>query len=281
MPKLTDRLPLGDGLAVSPLCLGIVEEPSVVSAAYEAGINFFFLSADMHWPLYEFTRKGLQDLLTSKPSARDDIVVGAVCYVTQPEFVWVPFEEILWSVPALKHIDLTIAGGSYGREIGNRLPEFQAHKKRRHVGARAIGASFHDRRAACDAVANESFDINYVRYNPTHAGAARDVYAQAKARADGRKTLLYNFKSTGGYIREESEYARLGIAPEFWRPHITDYYRFAFTQPNVDGALIALPHDGAVQELADALAKGPLDEDDHQYLLDLAELQSGQARLAS
>jgi hypothetical protein len=41
--------------------------------------------------------------------------------------------------------------------------------------------------------------------------------------------------------------------------------------------LCALPTVGAVRELADALAKGPLDEGDHQYLLDLGELSRGKA----
>src|SRR5688572_28146132 len=99
LPKLTDRLPLGTELQVSPFCLGAVDDPSVVPAAFEAGINFFFITADMHWPLYEPVRRGLRDLLQSKPSARDEIVVGVVSYVTQPEFCWVPFEEVLAEIP--------------------------------------------------------------------------------------------------------------------------------------------------------------------------------------
>src|SRR5215469_14434904 len=61
LPRLTDRLVLGDeGLSVSPFCLGMVRSPDAVSAAFDAGINFFFLSADMHWPLYEPLRLGLR-----------------------------------------------------------------------------------------------------------------------------------------------------------------------------------------------------------------------------
>ncbi len=282
MPALTDRLPLGDGLWVSPVCIGLVGDPKVVSAAYEAGINFFFLSADMHWPVYEATRRGLEDLLADKPSARDDLVVGAVAYVTQPEFCWAPFEEVLDAVPALdRRLDLLIAGGSYGREIATRLPVYADHRKARYLGARAIGASFHDREAACDVVADERADLAFVRYNPIHDGAARDVYARAKSRADGRRCLLFNFKSTAGHLWTDAEYRALGVGDDFWRPHVTDYYRFAFTQPAVDGVLCALPHPDAVRDLGDALAKGPLSEDDHQYLLDLGELTAGKARLAS
>ena len=64
LPRFTDRLPLGDqGLAVSPFCLGMVREAVTVCAAFDAGINFFFLSTDLHWPLYENARRGLRQLL--------------------------------------------------------------------------------------------------------------------------------------------------------------------------------------------------------------------------
>ena len=57
LPRFTDRLALGgQGLAVSPFCVGMVALPETIGAAFDAGINFFFVSADMHWPLYEATR---------------------------------------------------------------------------------------------------------------------------------------------------------------------------------------------------------------------------------
>src|SRR5205823_1724956 len=63
LPRPTDRLPLGmTGLSVSPFCLGIVESPETIPAAFDAGINLFFLTADLHWPLYEGLRRGLEQL---------------------------------------------------------------------------------------------------------------------------------------------------------------------------------------------------------------------------
>src|SRR5262245_54155501 len=54
LPQFRDRLVLGEqGLRVSPYCLGMIRDPETVGAAFEAGINFFFVSADMHWPLYQ------------------------------------------------------------------------------------------------------------------------------------------------------------------------------------------------------------------------------------
>ena len=57
LPKLTERLTLGEGgLRVSPFCLGMVRSEDTTSAAFDAGINFFFLSADLHWPYYDLAR---------------------------------------------------------------------------------------------------------------------------------------------------------------------------------------------------------------------------------
>ena len=92
LPRFTDRLRLSDtDLRVSPVCLGKVRSDRTIAAAFEAGINFFFLTADMHWPLYEASRRGLEKLIRSRRGIRDQIVVAAASYVTQPEFCTMPF----------------------------------------------------------------------------------------------------------------------------------------------------------------------------------------------
>jgi len=79
LPKPTDRLPLGkSGLLGSPFCLGITASPDTVVAAYEAGINFFFITADLHWPLYDGVRKDLANILDGNKSRRDELVAGGV-----------------------------------------------------------------------------------------------------------------------------------------------------------------------------------------------------------
>ena len=217
LPKLTDRYALGNGLEVSPFCLGLVNDPAIVSAAYEAGINFFFVSADMHWPVYEQTRRGIVQLLADKPSARDSIVVGLVSYVTQPEFCWMPFQEVLEEMPALGRVDMTIAGGSYGNEIGRRLGIYKQHKDSGYLGVRATGATFHERAAMLPILDDARVDMAFVRYNPVHPGAAKDLFPNVR----DDHPLLYNFKSTFGHLTDD-DYAPLGVGPDFWRPHPTD-----------------------------------------------------------
>ncbi|MBX3156489.1 MAG: hypothetical protein KF773_10855 [Deltaproteobacteria bacterium] len=277
LPRLTDRLPLGTrGLEVSPFCLGLTSDPATIVTAYEAGINFFFVSADMHWPLYEGTRRGLQLLFDAHPAARDEVVVAVVCYVTQPEFCWVPFEEVLEAVPQLGRIEVTLAGGSYGHEIERRLEVYRGHLETKHVGCRAIGATFHDRKAAIAPILEERLDIAYVRYNPQHPNARLDLFPHIGTRP-ARRPLVFNFKSTMGHIASDADYEALGIGADYWRPHVTDHYRFVLSEPALDGILCAFPHPRAVRDLADAMERGPMDEEDQQYLLDLGELSLGKA----
>src|SRR5581483_8130992 len=111
LPKASDRLRLGKGgLSVSPICLGITGSGDTVLAAFDAGINFFFVSADLHWPLYEHLRRGLAQLLARGPAVRDEIVVGVVSYLEEPLFKYLQFQEVLDAIPGLKRVDLLIAG---------------------------------------------------------------------------------------------------------------------------------------------------------------------------
>jgi hypothetical protein len=254
----------------------MVEDPSTIGAAFDAGVNFFFVSADMHWPLYDATRRGLADLLARGRGVRDEIVVAGVCYPTQPEFCSMPFQELLAAVPRLERLDVLLAGGAYGEEIGERLPVYQEHRRRRFLGSRAIGVTFHDRAAAAVAVRAGGLDIAFIRYNADHAGATKDFFPRVPARP---RPLVFNFKSTSGYV-PPARMTELGLAaPDYWQPAITDHYRFAFTRPQLDGLLIAQRTPREVEELAAALDRGPLTEEEESYLIDVASVARGDARV--
>jgi hypothetical protein len=85
LPRFRQRLALGDSLSLSPFCLGLVSDWRLLPAAFEMGINFFFLSTDMHWPLYEANRRGLKALLASRKGIRDEVAIVGTCYLTQPK----------------------------------------------------------------------------------------------------------------------------------------------------------------------------------------------------
>jgi hypothetical protein len=309
LPELTDRLILGDqGLRVSPCCLGMVDSADTVIAAFEAGINFFFITTDLHWPLYAATRRGIRELLARRRHIREQIVVAGVCYQTQPIFCYGPFEELLNEIPELERLDVLIAGGVYGNEQGRRTPIYEQHRSTRFLGARAIGATFHDRSAALTAIRDQQVDIAFIRYNPGHPGAVKDLFAYlqgagpassepklanqgpsvegtaesgdpALARGTGARTLLFNFKSTFGYV-PPAEMEAMGLhGSVYWHPQITDHYRFVLSRREFDGILIGPRTPEDLGGIAEALANGPLTEEEQAYLLDVAMVARGGAKV--
>jgi hypothetical protein len=273
LPAVHERLLVGDGLAVSPFCLGMVGDPRVVSAAFDLGINFFFVTTDMHWPLYEALRRGLADLLARGGSIRDRIVVAGVCYPTQPEFCASPFHELLDALPLLGRIDLLVAGGAYATDIVNRA--LVLRRVAQSLGARGVGASFHDRGAALMSTNHGLVDLCYLRYNPVHAGARDDVFPHLRAQ---RSTPIFNFKSTVGYLAPD-RFTALGLAPGFWHPAPTDYYRYALSRAAVDGVLFSAGAEAHLYELAAALQAGGLLPEEEAHLESLAALSTRQAMM--
>jgi hypothetical protein len=267
LPQPGARLRLGGALQVSPICVGMVARPEVVTTAFDAGINFFFVSADMHWPLYHAMRRGLEMLLERGGGIRDDIVVAGVSYATQPEFCVAPFHELLASVRGLGRLDVLIAGGAYGGELATRLPIYRRHRETALCGARAIGVTFHDRAAAAAEATRGDAELCLARYNSLHRGARDDLFPHVAA----RRALLFNFNSTFGYVAPE-RFAALGLDPETWVPDVSDHYRYAFSPPEVDGLLCRLDVEEHLLALVDALAQGPLAPEECEHLELLSDL---------
>jgi hypothetical protein len=274
LPKLTNRLPLGiSGLSVSPFCLGITQEPETIPAAFDAGINFFFLTADLHWPLYEGLRRGLELLLDRGGSVRDEIVVGVVSYLDQPMFQYLQFHEVLDSVRGLDRVDLLIAGAVSNEEnFNSRFSPLQQARARHHCGSRAMGASFHHRPSALQSVNYDCLDINYIRYNTAHPGARQDVFPYLRGR---RSSLLFNFKSVLSRVTPE-HFAQLGLDENYWLPSVTDYYRFVFTHPGLDGILCSLASPDQVEALNDAMSERPLTLEEESYMMWLSSAATPQ-----
>lgn len=275
LPRLTDRLTLGDaGLQVSPACLGIVGAPEIVPAAFDAGINFFFLTGDLHWPRYETTRKGLELLFARGGGVRDDVVVAVCSYCTQPEFPVGAMREVVEALPGLERVDVAVAGGAYGHELLHRYRVFERLRKERHVGTSAIGASFHDRQAAAAATSHGLLDVSFIRYNAIHTGARVDLFPYL---THPTRTLLYNFTTTRGYVSDE-EWEALRLPDPGWRPSFTDQYRFALTRPELNGLLVSFGEVAHVEALARALAQGPLSEDEERLMIEVGRRVRNAAR---
>jgi hypothetical protein len=249
----------------------MVNDPDTIKAAYEVGINFFFLTGDMHWPLYEEARAGLKKLFDSGVS-RDSVVIACACYPTQPEFCTAPFHEVIEFAPWIKRIDVCVMGGTYSNDFFARLPVYLRHKDTRMCGTSAVGATFHDRPSAVPAINCKLLDIAFIRYNPAHSGADRDVFPRLHAE---RKVPLFGFKSTYGSVTPD-EYAALGVGEDNWRPRASDFYRYALSSP-LDGVLCSPATPAQVGELVQAMERGPLSEVELEYMRNLGDLTEGRA----
>jgi hypothetical protein len=94
------------------------------------------------------------------------------------------------------------------------------------------------------------------------------------------RSLLFNFTSTFGYV-PPAEMEALGLhGSKYWHPEITDYYRFALSRSEIDGVLLAPKTPEELQGVAEALAKGPLTEEEQAYLMDVALIARGEAKVA-
>jgi hypothetical protein len=265
LPLPDDRLPLGNsGLSVSPLCLGLVPLPEIVTAAFDFGVNFFFLTADLHWPLYEGLRRGLEQLLARRPSVREDIVVGVVSYLDQPLFQHLQFNEVLDSVAGLDHVDVVIAGAVPGpASFTARFEALHAARAVGRWGLAATGASFHDRKTAIPCINNDLIDVGFIRYNASHPGARHDLLPYLHGQ---HASLIFNFTSMLGRVFPQ-QFSQIGLDNRFWFPKATDYYRFVLASSQIDGLLCAPRTLSELYELRDALAKPPLTAEEVEYII--------------
>lgn len=270
LPTAGERLWLGrSGLQVSPICLGLTESPETVIAAYEEGVNFFFVTADLHWPLYEGVRKGLAKLLEGNTSRRQEIVVGVVSYLDNPLFSALQFNEVIAEIPGLDHVDLMIAGAVASESsFYSRFDSLVRARAAGMHGARAVGATFHQRSLALTADNYNLLDIAFIRYNSAHPGAQRDLFPLLSPNRSG---LIFNFKSVMSRVSPET-FETLNLPGSSWLPSACDHYRFVLSRPEIDGVLCSPLQPGEMRQLARALDRGPLSNEEESYMIWLASL---------
>lgn len=263
LPRFTQRISLRGGLSISPFCLGMTTDWRVIPAAFEMGVNFFFISSDLHWPLYEPNRRGLRALLASRRGIRDEVAVAGVTYLSQPAFSSGPLSELVGAVAGLRRLDLLVAGGVYGPDLLARVRMLRSLVS--EFSARSIGASFHDRDTAVAAANHYLVDLCYVRYNPGHTGARDDLFPRLAA----LRAPVFNFKSGHGFV-SHARLRELKVDSKLWSPDAPDYYRYALSRPQLDGLLFSVRSRRELVELDAALGRGGLTADEEAHLEELA-----------
>lgn len=276
LPKFRDRRRLDpSGLVVSPFCLGMVADPKIIPAAFDAGVNFFFLSVDKSWHYFEKARRGLAMLLERGGGIRDDVVVAAATYIAQPEFAPVPFFDLLSVLPTLERIDLPLIGGTRDNDFFVRLHTMRRMMRPGPLGFRALGATFQEPPSAVDAVNQHLVDIAFAPHNNVARGM-RDVVLP---NLDPDATCpIYGLLSKNGAPTPD-KYAALGLDPESWIPGPVDQYRYALSFARLDGILFAMGGVDYLEALIAGLDQGPLDAEELDYMSNLGDVAAGRATL--
>jgi predicted aldo/keto reductase-like oxidoreductase len=65
----------------------------------------------------------------------------------------------------------------------------------------------------------------------------------------------------------------------YWHPEISDHYRFVLSRPEIDGILMGPKTPEELQGVAEALARGPLTEEEQDYLMHVALVARGEAKV--
>jgi aryl-alcohol dehydrogenase-like predicted oxidoreductase len=131
---------------------------------------------------------------------------------------------------------------------------------------RAIGISIHDRERAGRLAASGPLDLLMVRYNAAHPGAETDIFPHLAA----RKPVIVAYTATS--------WQKLLRAPRGWGGRVAtpgDCYRFCLTSPHVDLVVSAPKTVEQLRENLTALERGPLSDEEMQWMRDLGRAVHG------
>jgi len=273
---IRSRVAVGS-LSVSHVCLGIVGSSDVVRAAYEAGVNFFAVTTDMHWPVYDATRRGLVELLRDRPAARDEIVVMGVSYVTHPRFCHAPFVELLEAVPSLGRLDISCMGAATNDNFLGRWDAHTKHREDSRIGAHAVAAIFDDAVAARAALAGGLVDLAVVGYRPSHRRLRSELFDKLSA---SRRAPILSI-GVALDVLPPTRLQELGVGKDQWLPTLGDYVRYSIGVRCIDGLLCNAATVGELTEILHAAEGGPLTPEEAVYLEDLSDLHRGLAELVT
>jgi aryl-alcohol dehydrogenase-like predicted oxidoreductase len=220
-----------------------------VRAAMDRGVNLF---------LWTLRAKGLRSLLRDALARRRE-EVAVVGYAKVGWFGWGVRRgaEALLRELGTDYLDVYLLGWLGVGAAWTSATERELLALRESGKVRAFGASIHDRPRAGRLAEASPLDLLMIRYNAAHPGAEKDIFPHVRA---GKPSVL---AYTG------TAWRRLLRRPRGWDgPVMTagDCYRFQLSSPHVDVALTGPSSRAEVEQNLDALAKGPLTEDEASWM---------------
>jgi aryl-alcohol dehydrogenase-like predicted oxidoreductase len=220
-----------------------------VRAAMDRGVNLFLWTAK---------RKGIErPVREAMKGRRDDVAV--VGFATIGYFGWGVrrgAESVLRSL-GTDYLDVLLLGWLGVGSAFTSATERELVALRESGKVRAIGVSIHDRARAGKLAESSPLDLLMIRYNAAHPGAERDIFPHVQ----GQKPSILAYTATA--------WRKLLRRPGGWDgPVMTagDCYRFQLSSPHVDVALTGPSSRAELEENLAAVARGPLSEDEQQWM---------------
>ena len=131
---------------------------------------------------------------------------------------------------------------------------------------RAVGVSIHDRPRAARLAEDSILDLLMIRYNAAHPGAEADIFPHLARRSPA--VVAYTATSWRKLLR----------APRGWTERAAtagECYRFCLSSPHVDVVLCSPADTGQLREDLAAVARGPLDAPEMDFMRRLGRAVHG------
>jgi aryl-alcohol dehydrogenase-like predicted oxidoreductase len=238
------------GVMVGPL--GISSSYGVPAAgverAFEAGMNY------MYWG--SLRRAGFAEGIRNLAPQRDRMVLVIQSYHALASGIVRSVEHGLRTLK-FDRADVLLLG-FWNRPVPERIRAACRSLRARGL-VRHVALSTHNRRIIVPLARDPDIDAFHVRYNAVHTGAERDVFPHLPAE---HPPGIVSFTATSW--KQLLDPRRV---PEGERlPTAGDCYRFVLSNPSVDVCLTGPKSAEHVDEAIQALAKGPMSEDELAWM---------------
>jgi aryl-alcohol dehydrogenase-like predicted oxidoreductase len=131
---------------------------------------------------------------------------------------------------------------------------------------RRLGISIHDRVRAGRLAEDSPLDLFMIRYNAAHPGAERDIFPHLEKRKPS--IVAYTATSWRKLLKKPSRFDGPAASAG-------DCYRFCLSSPHVDVVLTGPSDTGELRENLAALEKGPLSDEEMQWMRALGSAVHG------
>ncbi len=221
---------------------------AAVVRAFEAGMNYVYWGSRR--------RKAFADGLRSLARHRDRMVLVVQSY---SPFGWYLRRSVERALRALRfdYADVLLLG-MWNRRVPERMLEAAGELKERGL-VRFLAASTHKRPLVPGQAARKELDLFHVRYNAVHTGAEQDVFPHLPQ--DGCPGIVVFTATSWGRLLGHRRIPRGERVPT-----AGDCYRFVLSNPSVDVCMTGLGSMGHTEHALEALRKGPLSEEEMEWM---------------